>query len=942
MRNLKKWLKILISLIFIGGIFYLVLSFWFLDFFVDLWWFDSLGYEGYFLQRLSYKYITFMGVTLLFFIIFFFNFWIASRFLGTTATSDSSQKSYRKLLRMFQSGSMKIYLPLSLILAVPIALPFFQQWEKGLLFIFGQASGMEDPVFGHDISFYLFSFPFFRLIQNELLFIFLLLLVGIIFLYWIEKRILAGKKQEFPAGAKTHIMLLVLFTMAIQVWGFVLQCYSLLYKNTHQPLFFGPGFTEMWVILPLIVATIAFFIGTAISLVFYILKGKGIKKVFVFGILFVLSMLGYNSDFIPRLIEKNLVEANAVAYEKPYIASNIKATLDAYDLVKITKLNYKLEQTSRIVENPDIHESLRNIPVWDSTLLDDVYKQLQGIKSYYTFHGVDVDRYFVSGRYQQVYLSPRELDLGNFPESARTWQSRHLQYTHGYGIVMTPAAQGGDESMTWFIRDMPVKSEYNLHVKNPGIYYGLGHYDYAIVPNEVREVDHPKDETHEMVNYNGRGGIPLSSFIKKLLFAAYFKDRNVFFTSKTMENSRILFRRNIRESIKMITPFFLLDSDPYIVTTSKGLFWIQDAYTFSDQYPNAQPYNPRFNYIRNSVKIVADAYNGSIDYYITSSKDSIIRTYQKIYPGLLKPIEKMDSELKQHLRYPTDLFEYQLTMYADYHQTDPEMFYLHEDAWELPKLKSANQSVPMKPYYLTLNLFDSAKQEFLLLSPLGPIGRNNLSALAIAGCDGDNYGKIFVYSFPKGIQVYGPSQINTLIDQDTDISQQLTLWDQAGSEVIRGRMIILPVGNMVLYIQPVYLSSATRLKIPELKRMIVSQGEVVAMAASLEEAIQELEIKLEKRIERQRSRFPTSSETVVPPEKFDRKPDGNQVFEQGTEKRLPDTPSEDALEKEEKEIEVAPDQKDPVSKVPDGSGDLIVTPEETEVSNKETESVEVL
>jgi uncharacterized membrane protein (UPF0182 family) len=932
MQNLKKWVKILISLICIGGVFYLILSFRFLDFFVDLWWFDSLGYEGYFLQRLSYKYITFLAVTLVFFVIFFFNFWIASRFLGNSASSDSNQKSYRKLLRMFQSGSMKIYLPLSLILAIPIALPFFQQWEKGLLFLFGQASGMEDPVFGHDISFYLFSFPFFKLIQNKLLTIFLLLLSGIILLYWIEKRVLAGKNQEFPVGAKTHVMLLMILAMAIQVWGFVLQCYSLLYNNSHQPLFFGPGFTEMRVILPLIVATIVFFICTAISLVFYILKGKGIKKVLGFGILFLLSVLGYNSNFIPRLIENNLVEANAVAYEKKYIASNIKATLDAYDLARIIKLDYKLKQTSRISENPDVHESLRNIPVWDRTLLDDVYKQLQGIKPYYNFHGVDVDRYFVSGRYQQVYLSPRELDLRNLPESARTWQSRHLQYTHGYGIVMTPAAQGGDESMTWFIRDMPAKSEYNLHIKNPGIYYGLGHYDYSIVPNEVGEIDHPKDESNELVNYSGKGGIPLSSFMKKMLFAVYFKDRNIFFTSKTMENSRILLRRNIRESIRMITPFFLLDSDPYIVTTSKGLFWIQDAYTYSNQYPNAQPYSPRFNYIRNSVKIVADAYNGSIDYYITSAKDSIIRTYQKIYPGLLKPIEKMDPELRQHLRYPKDLFEYQLTMYADYHQTDPKMFYLHEDAWELPKLKSVNQSVPMKPYYLTLNLFDSTRQEFLLLSPLSPIGRNNLSALAIAGCDGDNYDKIVVYSFPKGIQVYGPSQINTLIDQDTDISQQLTLWDQAGSEVIRGRIITLPVGNIVLYIQPVYLSSATRLKIPELKRIIVSQGEVVAMAASLEEAVQELELKLAKRIERQQSRFPTSVEAVISSERREPQSDGDQVLSQGTEKRMtPDIPTADSKEREEKKIELSPDPKNPVPEVSDGSEAPIDEPEETEI-----------
>jgi len=940
MRKLKTWAAILISLICIGGIGYLILYFRLLDLFVDLWWFDSLGYEGYFLQRMSYKYITFMGITLIFFILFFLNFWIASRFLGSSASSDSGQKSYRKLLSMFQSGSMKIYLPLSLILAIPIALPFFQQWEKGLLFLFGQASGMEDPIFGHDIGFYLFSFPFFRLIQTELLAVFLLLLVSIMLLYWIERRILAGKNLEFPAGAGTHVMLLMVLTMAILIWGFILQGYSLLYNTSHQPLFFGPGFTEMRVILPLIAATVVFFICTAVSLVYYLIKGKGIKKVLVFGILFVLSAVGYNSRFIPDLIENNLVEANAVAYEKPYIVSNIKATLDAFDLNKIVKQNYTLKEASRISDNPDLRESLRNIPVWDRTLLDDVYKQLQGIKPYYNFYGVDVDRYVVNGRYQQIYLSPRELDLKNLPESARTWQSRHLQYTHGYGIVMTPAAQGGDESMTWFLRDMPVKSEYDLYIKNPGIYYGLGRYDYAIVPNEVGEIDHPREDTNELVNYHGLGGIPLSSFIKKALFAVYFEDRNIFFTSKTNKNSRILFRRNIRESIRMITPFLLLDSDPYIVTTSKGLFWIQDAYTFSDQYPNAQPYGEGFNYIRNSVKIVADAYNGTIDYYIASSKDPIIRTYQKIYPGLFKPIEKMDSELRQHLRYPKDLFEYQLTMYADYHQTDPEMFYLHEDAWELPQLKSVNQSIPIKPYYLTLNLLDPARQEFLLLSPLSPIRRNNLSALAIAGCDGDNYNKIFVYSFPKGIQVYGPSQINTLIDQDTDISQQLTLWDQAGSEVIRGRMIVLPVGKMVLYLQPVYLSSATRLKIPELKRIIVSQGEVVAMAASLEEAFQSLEIKLAKRIERQRSRFPTAAETTAPSEKPEPQTGNVPVLKQETGQKIPsDTQPADTVGKEQKSIEPPPEVQQPAVEAPGSSEEaMTTTPEASDASNEKTES----
>ncbi|MFH2064658.1 MAG: UPF0182 family protein [Pseudomonadota bacterium] len=860
MQNIKKWILILSGLIIVSGIFYLVFSFRFLDFFVDRWWYKSLGYEFYFWQRFLYKYLTSGGITTLFFGIFFFNFWIASRFLGHASSSNTNQKSYRKLIQMFRSGSMKIYFPLSIILAVPIALPFYKEWEKGLLFLFGQPAGAQDPVFGHDVGFYLFSFPFFKLIQNELLLISLLLFISIALLYWIEKRILAGKEQGFPVGAKIHVILLLIFAVAVQVWGFILQGYSLLYTTSHQPNFFGPGFSEMWIILPLIAASTIFFIATAVSVVYYMAKGRGLSKILIFSVLLLLSLLGSTSDLLPRLVEENLIEANAVAYEKPYIANNIKATLAAYDLNRITKTRYDIEQTFHIIDTAGVREILRNIPVWDSTLLDDVYKQIQGIKPYYNFHSVDVGRYNVFGRYQQVYLAPRELDLGNLPESARTWQSRHLQYTHGYGIVMTPAAQGGDESMTWFLRDMPVRSEYGMQVVNPGIYYGLGQYDYAIVPNEEGEIDHPNDVSNALVNYHGRGGIPLSSIFRKLLFGAYFQDRNIVSTTKTMEKSRILFHRNIRESINMLTPFFHLDDDPYIVTTSKGLFWIQDAYTISRLYPNAQPFKGEFNYIRNSVKIVVDAYHGSIDYYIADKNDPIILTYDRIYPNLLKPLDKMDAELRQHIRYPRDLFECQIAMYADYHQQDPEMFYLHEDSWEMPRHSFQNQSVPMEPYYLTLNLMNPERPEFLLLSPLSPIRRSNLSALAIAGCDGDHYGRISVYHFPKGIQVYGPSQINTLIDQDTDISQQLTLWNQAGSEVIRGRMIILPMGKMVLYIQPVYLSSSTRLKIPELKRLIVSQGEVVAMAASLEEAIEILEGKLEKRIERQKRRFPTASD----------------------------------------------------------------------------------
>jgi len=327
--------------------------------------------------------------------------------------------------------------------------------------------------------------------------------------------------------------------MVIQIWGFVLQGFGLLYTDTHQPNFYGPGFVEMWVVLPLIFLTIVFFTLTALSVSAYIYKGKGAKKVIVFGLLFLVAVWGYKANQLSRIVEKWWVKPTQGVIEKPYIENNIKATLDAYDLSKIVTLQYDIAQDYQIITNPDVRDSLRNIPVWDRELLSDVYKQLQGIRPYYVFPSVDVDRYSVSGLYQQVYLAPREIDQ----DDAKDWPSRHLQYTHGYGVVMTPAVQGGDESMTWFVRDIPSESDYGFDIVQPGIYYGFGQYNYAIAPNDIGEIDHPTDEGNELVNYKGTGGIHLS-FFKKILFSIHYKESKIFFTSGTNKKSRILFRRN--------------------------------------------------------------------------------------------------------------------------------------------------------------------------------------------------------------------------------------------------------------------------------------------------------------------------------------------------------------------------------------------------------------
>ncbi len=869
MRRLKRSLFLIFTaLAGVSGL-YVVFHVVFLDFVVDLWWFRALGYEGYLWLRIVYRYVIFVLTVVLSFAVFFCNFWIASRYLGVGhpahAEGQGGEKIHRDLLGMFRSASLKVYAPLSALLSVFIAIPLFREWEKTLLYIFAPHSGVKDPVYHGDISYYLFSLPIHNLVRSRLLIIFGFLTVATLILYWLEKRAMAKADRRLPLGARVHVSVLVLLFGAVQVWGYMLDRYALLYSQAYQPLFYGPGYTEMKIELPLIWLGIVFLAAFAVSAVLLMVTKRTGKKVLLCvalagGWLLVQGLR--QSDYVARQVQKYIVEPNEVSRQSPFIENNIQATLAAYGLTKVKLRDYAVQPLPWSVETSMVRENLRNIPVWDAELLGDVYEQLQGIRPYYDFQGIHVDRYTVNGRYQQVYLAARELNLEKLPAHAKNWINRRLQYTHGFGLVMTPAAQGGDEIITWFLQDIPPRSDYGVEVEEPRIYYGLGSYGYIVAPNEVGEMDYPQSDTNITVDYEGKGGVPLSSVFRKILFSVYFKDRNLLFTTKTNNRSRLLFHRNIRDRIRKLTPFFLLDGDPYVVVTAKGTFWIQDAYTVSDRYPASMPSGRGFNYIRNAAKVVVDAFNGTVTYYMADPSDPIVRAYQRMYPGLLKPLEDMPSELKAHIRYPRDLFSIQMTIYAKYHQKDPDVFYREEDLWEFPKIYDPKATVHMKPYYVTLNLIDRDRSEFLLLSPMSPKGRDNLRALVVAGCDGKHYGELVVYSFPKGMQVYGPSQIDALIDQDTTIAEQFTLWNQVGSEVRRGKMIILPIGEAVVYIQPVYLRAAGRLKIPELKRLIMSQGDTVVMDKSLEQAFDHLEAQVRAQMQRREKRFRVDVETT--------------------------------------------------------------------------------
>ena len=861
MAKIKKWVAFIIGLLAILGILIATVKFIFINFFVDLWWFQTQGMKSYYLLRILYPYLILIFFTILFFAIFYVNFRVASRIIGFEDKPDGYKE--KKWLKHLNHALRNMYIILSFLMALIVAIPIFKNWEDSLLFFFGSSSDVLDPLFGKDISFYLFSLPIYHLLQKEILIVVTLMLAGVLFIYWYEWAATPIEHRMKPQKARWHTSILVIFIFAVLCWGFMLQRYDLLYATANLPVFKGPGFVEMTVILPFIWVTVLSLMLTGIFLALKIHRRVGWKMPIIFFLISILAFLGKNVETFGDIVRKYIVAPNQIVRDRDYIKASVESTLAAYGLDKVETRDFEMNSAlSFDADDPNTLRRLRNVPVWDKDILDDVFEELQGIRTYYSFPNIDVDRYLVDGEYRQVYLGAREINNSKLPEVAQNWINTHLQYTHGQGVAMIPAAQAGDEAMMWFIKDIPPQSQFGFSSDQTNIYYGMEDKPYAIVPNTVGEIGSPAGDNESIVHYNGKGGVAVNSLWRKFLLATYFKDRDIFFTTKTNKQSKILFRRNITERILHITPFLKLDQDPYIVHTPKGLFWIQDAYTTASNYPMASPYkNEKFNYIRNSIKVVVDAYNGNVSYYEADSSDPIINAYRKMYPGMFKSLSEMPSFLKQHIRYPRDIFTIQMSIYATYHQTNPERFFRQEDNWMFSKIAIGQEFFPAVPYYLTLDLLEPGKDEFFLFLPLSPFGRDNLRALMFVGNDLENYGKIYAYRFPRNKQVYGPAQVHSLVNQDTGISEQFSLWDQQGSELVFGNMIIEPTGGAPLYIQPIYLQEEGPLKIPQLKRLIMSLEDAVVMAPSLEEAA----VKLERELRRKSDRLEKKVPVPVPP-----------------------------------------------------------------------------
>ncbi|MEI6709079.1 MAG: UPF0182 family protein [Methylococcales bacterium] len=857
----------LIGVTLVAVIVFFAFHFIFRDFFVDLWWYQSLNIDGYFWLRLLYKFFIFGGVTLFFFAIFFSHFWFASRYIGLNPTDEivdnvAKRLRFQRIADLFMNWSIKIYTPISLILAIFVAMPFYKEWKLALLFFFSQNSGVTESIYGNDVSFYMFSYPMYMLIQQELLITATLIFFFVGILYWLEHIFVPNQRKEYHTGAKAHLTTLIGFVVIFVVWGFLLERFSLLHTNAHEPIFYGPGTIEIRYRLPILWLGIATFVATAISASLFIFSPKHrIKAPFLVSLLAFLFMLVLSKvEFLPQLIEKFIVIPNPVATERPFMQANIDSTLKAYNLDNITVENLDIKQdATEDIKSWATQKRFENIPIWDREFLIHAYQQLQEIRPYYHFNSVDEDRYDLLGHIRQVNLAAREINISKLPMAAQNWENTHLRYTHGVGAVVSPAAQDAGKPLVWYLRDLNMNSDVsNFTIKNPDIYFGEAKYNYAIVPNNLKVLGIESSDQSEEHDYTGKGGIPISNIFKKALFSIYFNDLKIFFSPNITDKSQLMIRRNIVERVHHIAPFLQLDKDPYLVGTKDRFYWILDAYTISNWYPLSKPAaddylasDEKFNYIRNSVKVVVDAFDGTVDFYLSDPSDAIIQTYNRAFPGLLKDLSTMPKELRAHLRYPRDLFYMQMKIYAKYHQTSPDLFYEQGETWQFANVRGE----PVMPYYQTMDfpVTDASassdckdQEEFVMINPMTPINRNNLSMIGVASildktnCALDYKPNIRIYKFGKDVQVNGPAQVEALINQNAEISEKLTLWDQHGSKVELGRMIILPMGNTILYVQPVYLTSINN-QIPELTRMIVSMGNQVVWDTSLWSAFGKLE-----------------------------------------------------------------------------------------------------
>jgi uncharacterized protein len=813
------------------------------DVLVDWLWFSSIGYLQVFLTTFGTKAAVFFSVLVATAIVLLLNGFLAASFarrqwtqhpaawqrpgIATLPNPFGFMRHRPSWPRVIASGAG--------LLAIPVAAGEVRNWDLFLRFFYQVPYGANDPVYIKDIGFYLFSLPAYIVIKNWMLLALSLSTFFAAAIYWVHGDIeYNAQHRSMSPTAIAHGSVLLGFFFAVKAWSYGLDRYLLLYGDNGVVV--GASYTDIHVELPVLWLLIGLSAVAALAA----WANLRVRTYRLPAAAFILVGIGsfVLSGVVPAMFQRVFVKPDELLLEKPYIERNIALTRRAYNLDQIAAKPFAVEQNLTLKTLEANKATVENIRLWDWLPLSDTYAQLQEIRTYYKFHDLDVDRYWLDGSYQSVMLSARELRPSLLPPNAQTWVNRHVLFTHGNGAVMSPVTRKSTEGLPFFyLRDIPPVADGGPKIDEPRVYYGEESDDYVIVKGSTPEFDYPRGKDNVYAAYDGIGGVPVGRMVWRILFAHYFNDVNLLLSSYITSDSRIMIRRNIQERVRTIVPFLKLDHDPYLVISNGRMFWMQDAYTTSQYFPYAQPAQDQdLNYIRNSVKVIVDAYNGTVDFYLMDPGDPIAATYQRIFPSLFKPFTAMPPDLQKHIRYPEDLFLIQARLYQAYHMEAADVFYNREDLWQFPRQPGGDGISMMTPYYIIMRLPGEPQAEFFLMLPMVPSRRDNMIAWLAARCDAPDYGKLIVYEFPKEKLVYGPFQIEARINQNTEISQQLTLWNQMGSRVIRGNLLVIPIENSILYVSPLYLR-AQQGHLPELKRVIAAYGEHVVMKETLAEAL---------------------------------------------------------------------------------------------------------
>ena len=725
-------------------------------------------------------------------------------------------------------------------LGILITAWFVGQWSAGhwtdyLLATHAEPMAQTDPIFGISLSFYLFRLPFLFFLYDLGLMIIVASLLAAALRYWIEGGIwIAPRGVSTGRNARTHLMIIGGLIFLLLAWRARLGMYDLVYAPTGSV--YGAGYTDIHITWPVLWIQLAFCVIAAAAFFIGAPGGKVRPALYAVGGLLGVAIVG--TSIAPAVFQRYVVEPSELQKEQPYIARGIEFTRQAYGLNKFDRRDFPAIQDLTATLINQNTATMQNLRLWDHQPQLTTFQQLQEIRTYYDFAQVYNDRYTINSQLRQVSLSARELSAESLPDP--NWVNQHLIYTHGYGLCLGPVNESTPDGLpVLFIKDIPPVSSISLKISRPEIYYGERSNDYCFVRSGTKEFDYPSGEQNVYTIYQGSGGIPVGGFWRRLLFALRFGSINIFLSSYIQPGSRIMIYRRVLDRVKELAPFLSYDSSPYLAIASDGsLQWIVDAYTSSSQYPYSEPTQGVGNYIRNSVKITISAYDGDVTFYVSDPSDPLIQAYQRIFPGVFHPLSEMPLGLRAHIRYPQDLFAIQAAKYAVYHMTDASVFYSKEDLWRVATSSTNGTSTPMNPYYAVMKLPDvGTTEEFILMVPFTPARKNNMIAWMAARCDGPDYGKVLVFTFPKEKLIYGPEQIQSRVNQNTSISQQLTLWDQGGSRVLRGTLLVVPVQNAVLYVEPLYLAAEGGSALPELKRVIVAYSDQTVMEPSLEDAL---------------------------------------------------------------------------------------------------------